>query len=960
MKRKLLLSLGLLLAAASLHAQPLPQDPDVRTGKLKNGLTYYIRHNAKEPGLADFYIAQRVGSILEEPRQRGLAHFLEHMAFNGTKNFPGKGKRLGIVPWCETIGVKFGANLNAYTSIDQTVYHIGSAPLRREGIIDSCLLVLHDWSHYLLLEDAEIDKERGVIHEEWRTRRAGRAVQRLMEEAMPKVYKGTKYEDCMPIGSMDIVDNFAYQDLRDYYNKWYRPDLQAIIVVGDVDVDKMEKKIKKMFSPIPMPKNVAERVYYPVNDNDSMIVCIEKDREQPIVLCHLYMKRPATPDAEKNSEAYLRGSYVDGLIATMLNSRLNELKQKAVPPFQSCTGRASDFFLSRTKEAFSLSISCKQENILGGIISAVAASEQARQQGFTQEELDRAKAQKLNHDERKWNERNDRINSKLVSLCVQHFLTAEPLISIDKQWELTQKFDREVTLDEVNQATRDLITDRNQVVIMYAPDKETVALPSEQQIEDVILATQRQQYAPAPPSAPEGATIASYVDSLIAVSSKTTEAPSGAVGGAIVSEKPWKHGYTELTLSNGMKVYVRQTSFSQNTVQLTMKADGGTSGYGLDDLPHFSIVASAVTEGGVGQWDAVTLRKKLTGKSVRVQTSVGSRQQTISGGASLKDAETMFQLAYLYFTQPRRDTVAWQGFVNRNYSFLNNRNASPRVDYNDSISAILYGHHPRTTPMTQERLAKADYDRILDIYRSAFSDASQFKATIIGNMSLDELRPLITKYLASLPNTQHPSSTTLNPYKVNEQNLPQLVKQDVTRTFTKKMATPLANVSIFYAAQVDFTPKNDLILDVLKRTLQIAYTDSVREEKGGTYGVSVEFDLDKDDTPDATLRISYNADPSRYEELNPIVYAQLKAIADKGPAPTSLAKVKEYLVKQYDQVAITNDYWNYIIWHELDDEADFDIGYKQLVQDISAQDVQQMARQLMQSGYRIEVTMLSE
>ena len=283
-------------------AAQLPQDPDVRKGTLKNGMTYYIRHNAKEAGLADFYIAQRVGSILEEPRQRGLAHFLEHMAFNGTKNFPGKNGKPGIVPWCESIGVKFGANLNAYTSIDQTVYHIGSAPLTREGIIDSCLLVLHDWSHYLLLEDEEIDKERGVIHEEWRTRRAGMAVQRMQEDVLPIIYKGTKYEDCMPIGSMDIVDHFPYQDLRDYYQKWYRPDLQAIVVVGDIDVDKMEKKIKKVFSSIPMPKKPAERIYYPVGDNDKMIVAIKKDAEQPIVLCHLYQKRDATPDNRRSHQ----------------------------------------------------------------------------------------------------------------------------------------------------------------------------------------------------------------------------------------------------------------------------------------------------------------------------------------------------------------------------------------------------------------------------------------------------------------------------------------------------------------------------------------------------------------------------------------------------------------------------------------------------------------------------------
>ena len=934
---------GLLLITLLLHAicgaaqDTLPLDPKVRMGKLKNGLTYYIRHNAKEPGLADFYIAQRVGSILEEPRQRGLAHFLEHMAFNGTKNFPGKGKRLGIVPWCETIGVKFGANLNAYTSVDQTVYHIGSAPLKREGVIDSCLLVLHDWSHYLLLEDAEIDKERGVIHEEWRTRRAGRAIQRLMEEAMPKVYKGTKYEDCMPIGSMDIVDNFPYQALRDYYNKWYRPDLQAIIVVGDVDVDKIEKKIKKTFSSIPMPKKPAERVYYPVNDNERMIVDIEKDAEQPVVLCHLYMKRDATPDNQKNNEQYLRGDYVDELIAYMINGRLTEMKQQANPPFQTASGRASNFFLCRTKESFALSVSCKQENILGGLISAVAACEQVRQQGFSLSELERAKRYRLNHDERKFNERHDRINSKLVSLCVNHFLTGEPLISMEKQWELTQKFNREVMLEEVNKAARELITDQNQVVIMYAPDKEDVHLPTEQQIEDVILATQRQHYAPYEEE---------HVDGQL-----LTEQPKA---GTILTEKPWKHGFTELTLSNGMKVYVRQTDFSKNTIQMTMKADGGTSVYGDEDIPNFSLISSAVTEGGVGVWDAATLRKKLADKSVRVQVSVGSQSQSITGGASVKDVETMMQVAYLYFTQPRRDTAAFAGLYNRSYSFLNNRNASPRVDYNDSITAILYGHHPRMEPMSQERLTKVNYDRILEIYKDRFGNAADFQTVIIGNMSLDELRPMICQYLASLPSVGQKHSV------VNKANVPQLQKGDFARIFKKKMATPLANVSIYHMADVPFTSKNDLTLDFLKRILSIAYTDSVREEKGGTYGVSVDFNLVKDEAPNAILKISYNADPSRYKELNPVVYQQLQSIADRGPQPASLEKVRQYLLKQYDQMAITNGYWDYVVWHQLDDNEDFDQGYCDMARQMTAADIQQMARILLQQKNRIEITMLSE
>ena len=917
-------------------AQPLPQDPTIRTGKLKNGLTYYIRHNAKEPGLADFYIAQKVGSIQEEPRQRGLAHFLEHMAFNGTKHFPGKGKQLGIVPWCETIGVKFGANLNAYTSVEQTVYNISSVPLKREGIADSCLLILNDWSHYLLLDDKEIDKERGVIHEEWRTRRAGRAVQRLMEQAMPKVYKGTKYEDCMPIGSMDIVDNFPYQDLRDYYHKWYRPDLQAIVVVGDVDVDKMEKKIKKLFSKIPAAKNPAKREYYPVSDNDKMIVDIEKDKEQPVVLCHLYQKRDVTPDAEKNDEKYLRGSYIDDLIGTMVNDRLAELRQQALPPYQSATGRASTFFLSRMKESFSMSVSCKENNVLGGLIAAIGVAERIRQHGFTQSELNIAKGLKLNHDERKFRERDDRRNSKYVSAIIQHFLNNEPLLSAEQQLELTRRFDREVTLAEVNEAVRELITDKNQVAILYAPDKEGLVLPTEEQIEDVILAAQQLSYAP-------------YEEKQLA--DKLIEQLPKA--GSIVSEKAYKHGFKEWTLSNGMKVYVKKTDYAADAVSFRMQAEGGTSVFSNEEAPNFALLNSAITDAGVGQFDATTLRRMLSGKSVRVQPSVNTRGQSISGGVSLKDMPTLFELVHLYFTQPRRDTVAFASLINRTHAFLTNRNASPKVDYNDSIRAILYDHHPRLAPVVQATLDKVNYDRILEIYRHAFSDASNFKTVIIGNYDEQELRRLCCQYLASLPSTGKHE-------QINWQNVPKMIEGSSVNRFTKKMSTPLANVSIFYSADVPFTPQSDLELDFLKRCLSIAYTDSVREEKGGTYGVSVDFDLSKDEKPNTTLSISYNADPQRYEELNPIIYQQLENIAKYGPVASSVDKVKQYLIKQYGQAAITNDYWSYIIWHELDDDADFDKDYCKMVEEMTPAQIQRVAQRLLDAKRCIEVTMLSE
>lgn len=937
MKKQFLSLFLLLLAPASLFAQTVEQDASIRQGKLKNGLTYYIRHNAKEAGLADFYIAQRVGSILEEPRQRGLAHFLEHMAFNGTKHFPGKGKQLGIVPWCETIGVKFGTNLNAYTSVDQTVYHIGSAPIKREGIIDSCLLVLNDWSQFINLEPKEIDKERGVIHEEWRNRRTGMAMQRMMENVMPKIYKGSKYEDCLPIGNMDIVDNFPYQDLRDYYQKWYRPDLQAIVVVGDFDVDMMERKIQKLFGKIKAHKNPAERIYYPVNDNDKMIVAIEKDKEQPIILGHLYMKSETTPDSEKNSVKYQREDYINGLITYMLNGRLSEKKQVPNPPFMSATVKNGAFFVSRTKDAFSLSISCKQDNVLGGVSVAVGEVERARQHGFTQSELERAKKLYLNAAERQLKMEKDYKNSHYVSQCVNNFLEGEPILTPTYNLQLVKLFDGEVSLAEVNSQVGEIITDKNQVFIMYGPDKDGFVDPSESEIESTVLAAQQKRYD------------AYQEEQVPATLMAALPAP-----GKIVSEKPYgKFGMTEIVLSNGMKVYVKSTDYQADQITMSMRGEGGTSVYGDEDIPNFAFLSGSITEAGVGDFTATCLRKALAGKSLKLAPSITSEGQRITGTSSVKDLETMLQLAHLYFTAPRKDSMAFEGMMNRNFSLLKNRNASSKVVYNDSLSATLYDHNVRMAPVTVEIAKKADYNRIFEIYRERFSDASNFKTVFIGKVDMAQLRPLLCQYLATLPSTHKAE-------KSNKANVPQIVKKNEVVKFVHKQETPLANVSVFYTANVPFSPKNDLVLDMLTRVLQIAYTDSVREEKGGTYGVGVSFNLEKEDNPNALLRISYKSDPKRYEELNPVIYKQLLNIADHGPVASSMDKVKKYLKKQYGQMAITNDYWSYVIWHQLDDDADFDKDYCKMVDNLTASDVQKMAKVLLKQNHRVEVTMLSE
>ncbi|MCH4147770.1 MAG: insulinase family protein [Prevotella sp.] len=937
MKRKLsVFCFLLLLLPSSLMAQALKQDDSYTIGKLDNGLTYYIRHNAKEAGLADFYIAQRVGSILEEPRQRGLAHFLEHMAFNGTQNFSGKGSQLGVVPWCESVGVKFGANLNAYTSVDETVYHIGSAPINRAGVLDSALLVLHDWSHYILLEDKEIDKERGVIHEEWRTRRAGKAVERMMEHVLPEVYAGTKYADCLPIGSMDVVDHFPYKDLRDYYQKWYRPDLQAIIVVGDIDVKAVEAKIKSLFGPIPMPANAAKREYFPVTDNDSIIIATDKDTEQPIMLTTLYMKRDATPDNEKNNEAYLREEYVDGLMTSMLNSRLQELQHRAVPPVLSAVSHSGEFFVSRTKDAFTLSFGCRQENIKGSFDAAIGESERARRFGFTANELARAKALQMKAAVKRSAEGENRQNSYYVNRAVNNFLASEPLVTDAERLALVKKWDASVSLDDVNAETKKIISNKNEVLTVYIPDKPGFNMPTKAELKNYIEEAQKADYKP-------------YVEEKLP-STLIAKLPKA---GKIMKEKDFgQWGVKEITLSNGVKVYVKSTSFDKDNISMRFWREGGLEKFPDSDEPNYGFVTTSVTSSGIGDFNADQLRKILSGKTVKCEPGVGYETQSISGSSSIKDLKTLMQLTYLYFTSPRHDATAFNGELNRMRSFLTNREANPQVSYNDSITKILYGDSPRMQPTKKESLDKVSYERSLEMYRQLFGDASGFRMLLVGNVNIDSLRPLLNQYIASLPTAKKSDAKS---YKS-----PDIVGENKTHLFYKKMNTPSALVGIFYTFQEPFTPKSDLDMDVLKRVLSIAYTDSVREEKGGVYGVSVQYDVDKTSNPTTILKISFRTDPSRYTELIPIIYKQIENIANKGPEPTSMEKVKTYLLKAYNQNIIDNGYWDYVIYSKLRNNIDYDTDYVKMVKGITSADIQAVANDLLKSGRRIEVTMLSE
>ena len=670
-KMKHFLTIVALFFACNIYAQQgkIDNDNTIRKGILPNGMTYYIRHNAQTKGVADFYIAQKVGSILEEKRQRGLAHFLEHMAFNGTKHFPGNTLQPGIVAWCESVGIKFGANLNAYTSVDQTVYNISAAPVTREGVIDSCLLILNDWSHELLLTDKEIDKERGVIEEEWRTRRSGMAMQRLSEQAMPVIYAGTKYSDCMPIGNIDIVRTFPYNDLRDYYSKWYRPDLQAIIVVGDINEDKIEEKIKKLFAKIPLPQNPAHRIYYPIGNNEKMILYTATDKEQPTVNFTLYMKRDVTPKQERNTIQNYADDYKTNILRMAINDRLEELSRTKNAPFISASVRSGNFFLASTKDAFELSGVLKEGKALEAIQLLVGEVERARANGITIDELKRGKAEMLSYAENDYNDRSNRRNGEFVEQCVQNFLEETPIIEPEKELEIVRKLDKTVTIDDVNALAKTIITNQNQVVTMFGPDKNTFKMPTNSSIENAILKAQKQHYTP-------------YKTQNTLTERLITKLPKP---GSIISERTYKYGYTEFTLSNGLKVYVRPTNFEPDEVNLKLFSLGGKNIYPDSEMPNLTYLMAGATIGGVAQYNDLTLEKMLAGKTATVTPFIDNDTRGMAGTSNVKDTKTLLELVYLYFTQPRKDPQAFKNLMEQQQEFLTNAHVNPMLAYNDTL-----------------------------------------------------------------------------------------------------------------------------------------------------------------------------------------------------------------------------------------------------------------------------------
>ena len=916
-------------AAAQMQLPPIPVDSKVRIGKLDNGLTYYIRHNALPEKRAEFYIAQKVGSIQEEPDQRGLAHFLEHMAFNGTKNFPGNEKGLGIVQWCESKGIKFGRDLNAGTSIDMTVYNISNAPIEQMAVIDSCLLILHDWSNALLLQGDEIDKERGVIHEEWRTRNSG--LMRLIAESLPTMYPGSKYADSWPIGTLEVIDNFPYERIRSYYKKWYRPDLQGIVVVGDIDVDQIEQKIKALWADVPAPVNPAKREYYEVPDNKEPLIYIGKDKEVDSPLAMVFFKQDATPDSIKGNLMYMLGDYMISMATSMLNERLGELQQSANPPFVSAQSEYDDYFLSKTKEALGIQAVTKAEDIEKGLEAILTELERARRFGFTESEYSRARANYLRQLESSFNEREKTKHGRYVQEYIQHFLNAEPIPGIEYEYATMNQIVPNLPVMAINGAFQQMLAkEENIAVFIGATDKEGVAIPTKERVLEMLKGLRNLNLKP-------------YEDK-VSDEPLIKEAPKG---GSIVSEKPAEFGFTELTLSNGVKVYVKKTDFKADEIQISARSWGGNSLYEDQEMLNALQIADVAEAGGLGSHSTIELGKLLAGKKVNGNAYVGELMEGMSGSCSPKDFEAMMQLLYLKFTAPRKDEEAFTSYKTRLKAQLESAAANPLSSLNDTITAVLYNSHPRALLMKPDMVEKLDYDRILEMYRQRFADADDFTFYLVGNIDLEQAKPLIAQYIGALPTL--PGS---------EQYIDR--KKDIRpgvhyKEYTKELQTPMATNFMIYSGTVDYTLENILKHDVFTQILNILYTEEIREKESGTYGVSCYGVTTKEPKPQALIQIVYQTDPTRKDYLNKRIDELFAEVVAQGPKEEMLKKAQEYLVKKFNDNQKENSYWMNLIQTLHQEGIDQTKGYLETVNSLTVKDIQEYAGNLVKQGNKVTV-----
>ncbi|MCK9158983.1 MAG: insulinase family protein [Bacteroidaceae bacterium] len=933
LKNYLFLFLSVLTLSVSAQQIPtLPVDASVKTGKLPNGLTYYIRHNDYPAHRADFYIAQRVGSILENDDQRGLAHFLEHMCFNGTKHFPGN----ALIQYLESVGVQFGTNLNAYTSVDQTVYNICNVPTQRIGVQDSCLLVLHDWANDLTLDSVEIDKERGVIHQEWRMRST--ASQRILERSLPELYPGSKYAYRMPIGLMSVVDSFRPAVLRAYYEKWYRPDLQGIIIVGDVDVNRIEQKIKELFSPTKLPVNEAKRIYEKVPDNFKPIVVVEKDKEQTQNVIELMFKQDVFPDSLKNTPFYIATDYIRGIVNSMLGSRFSELMQKPDCPFAYAETEYDNYIFSKTKDNFLVAYLPKEGKSVGSTKAVMEELERARRFGFTATEYARAREEYLSQMDKLYSNREKQKNNYYVQQYVNNFLDKNPLLSISQKYQIMHELVPHIQLDAVNQVVKQMVcpSDTNMVILSLFTEKPGVVYPSKDSLLYAIHAARAEK-------------LTAYVDHVKNVP-LLGKLPAE---GKIVSEKDnAKFGTEELTLSNGMKVILKKTDFKNDEVLVNGYSWGGSSLLPDSDMPNIIAFNDVISGSGLGEFSNTELTKALAGKQASVNLELDRLTQGISGKSTPKDLKTLFQLMYLNFTDIRKDEDSFKSLMNQYKTFIENAELNPINALKDSLNTTLWTNPLRAqSTIKKAMLPKINYDRIMQIYKQRFANAGQFTVVFTGNFNEDTIKQYVCQYLAPLPRgkKEHYKDVKLD-----------FVKGEVTNKFMHKMQTPQAFALMMVTADADYTVKNAVDIDAIGQVLSMIYLQKIREDAGAAYSASAFGDLRRGESSKLVLQAVCPLKPEMCDTAVTILEKELVASAQKI-SPSYLQKVKEYMLKKFVEEQRENGYWSSRILGYSKWNSDIDEGYKTTVESLSTDSLAKFMKDIvLKQGNRCEVIMLPE
>lgn len=932
--KKILVTIGIVvltcIAAFAQQMPPIPIDSKVRIGHLDNGLTYYIRHNEEPKGQANFYIAQKVGSILEEEQQRGLAHFLEHMCFNGTEHFPGN----GVIKYCESIGVKFGADLNAYTSIDETVYNIDNVPVEKvPSSIDSCLWILHDWADGLLLTADDIDHERGVIHEEWRSRNS--ASSRMYDKILPEIYPNNRYGQRMPIGTMEVVDNFPYQVLRDYYEKWYRPDQQGIVVVGDIDVDQVEAKIKAIFGTIAKPVNPAERYYIQVEDNKEPIVSIAKDKEQPYAISYIFCKHDVYPDSLKGDMAYYIYQFVNGAASIMMEQRLEELAQLPEPPFIQGNIYDDTYFFSKTKGAFCGITVTNENEVMKGATTIYREMLRAVRNGFTESEYERARAEILTQLESAYNERDKVKSQRYCKEYVRHFIDNEPIPGAENEYMLAQQLLPNIPVDVVNQYIRELISDSNLVITCMLPDKEGVVYPTEKEFVDAFTKVAAENIAP-------------YEDKV----SNEPLVSEMLAAGKVTKKESDKFGYTKLTLSNGATVYYKTTDFKADQIMLNAFSWGGTSIYEESDALSLKVADDIVGLGGLGNFSQTDLNKALSGKKAHVSVSINTYSETLSGSTTPKDLETMMQLVYLNFTAQRADNDAFASWKTKQKAILANAASNPMTALRDTIREEFYRNLPRLKSLKENEIDQVDYSKVMRLIQERFANAADFSFIFTGNIDEATFIPMVEQYIASLP-----ANNMKEVYRDFGGGIVDGCRENI---FTREMETPAATILMTYKGKAKYDLKTQLVNSIAEQVLDIIMTEEIREKEGGTYGVSVSTSVNDIPTPTVVMEVFYQTDPEKYEYLNKRIDEIIAQFAKEGPSAANMAKVKEYMIKKHKENLRENGYFSKTMVEYLTSNLDVCTDYEKVLNSITAKDVKASVANLVKQKNHIKIVMVGK